>query len=511
MPIAREINTVRNYTIWGGGFGGGLFNSINGTLIPDNALADMSNLHVDHFGVLHSVVKPVESTDCYLAPASPIRAIIGAWNNLWINKQAAGAGIGTLFNEANSGTTYVVDATTTQIADSPAGGGRCWVTAAEGLWVAGHNVTEAHQDVTLGGEWIGSNPMSYTICEFEGRICFNLMNKLRLSDVTDPSLEATWRGPVDPVDGTTMTLANALLLVKMQYPIRHLLRMNGALFIFCDDGIYQMSTFFDGTLRPVYIGAALPRAGSGAPFRIYTDGQLAYYVGNNKFYAFGGSRPECISDKLSLPSIQCWFTGEYDNRLWFFTSTAALPSGSEVNYIYAIDRDTGVWEKYDIQMTSANAPNIDTPTALLGGEDKSAAVRGDRLWIGTSLGKVFYFSPTATGTPLPWSFTTKTYTPSFDAHSRFVHFKIRYVGQDATSPVTITQYVCRDGVATNRLVDTTSLDMVGTGHGMFQKDIECHAEKGEGVYFVVSGSGSCEIADCGVEFTTYGAGDTNRG
>ena len=53
MSVSREINTTKNYTIVGGGFGGGLFNSINGSLIPDNCLADISNLHIDHFGNLH--------------------------------------------------------------------------------------------------------------------------------------------------------------------------------------------------------------------------------------------------------------------------------------------------------------------------------------------------------------------------------------------------------------------------------------------------------------------------
>jgi hypothetical protein len=142
-----------------------------------------------------------------------------------------------------------------------------------------------------------------------------------------------------------------------------------------------------------------------------------------------------------------------------------------------------------------------------------AGIRGDRLWIGTNLGRVYYFTPTDTSTPLPWSFTTKTYTPSFDAYSRFVHFKIRYVGQPLTSPVTITQHVCRDGVDSTSDVILTrasaTLDMVGSGGGMFQKDIECKAAQGEGVYFTVSGTGTCEINDVGVEFTTKGAGDVN--
>jgi hypothetical protein len=44
---------------------------------------------------------------------------------------------------------------------------------------------------------------------------------------------------------------------------------------------------------------------------------------------------------------------------------------------------------------------------------------------------------------------------------------------------------------------------------MFQKDIECHADLGEGVYFTVSGTGTCQIADVGVEFSTKGANDVN--
>jgi hypothetical protein len=506
MPLNKEINTVKNYTVWSGGFLGGLFDSIDGALIPDNALHAISNLHIDHYGVLHSVTKPVENTDCYAAGLSgPIRSIMGSWANLFINRN------GSMYNESNQGTVYTVDTNTAQVADSPADTAvRYYVRYTTGLWstaTGGTNITEADEDFP-------QTHMSSTVCEQEGRIWFNLAHILRGSDVTDPDLEETWRGPKDPVDNT-MTLANTLFFSKMQQQIRYLLKMNGSLYIFCDDGIYSQNTFIDGTQRPVYLGAGMPRFGTGAPFRIYTDGQMAYWVGNNKFYAFSGSRPQVISDKLNLPAAVCWFTGEYDNRLWFLvcTATNGLPTGSEVNYIYAVDRDSGAWEKYDIQMTSAASPNIDTPTALMGGEDKSVGVRGDRLWIGTTLGKVFYLSPTATGTPLAWSFTTKTYTPSFDAYSRFVHFKIRYVGQAASSPVTVSQYVCRDGIAgsADTLVTraTTTLDMVGAGGGLFQKDLECHAEIGEGVYFTVSGTGTAQICDVGVEFSTRSSGDVN--
>jgi hypothetical protein len=55
----------------------------------------------------------------------------------------------------------------------------------------------------------------------------------------------------------------------------------------------------------------------------------------------------------------------------------------------------------------------------------------------------------------------------------------------------------------------TTLDMVGSGGGMFQKDIECHADLGEGVYFTVSGTGTCTINDVGVEFVTRSSGDVN--
>lgn len=501
MPINKEINSLKNYTVWAGGFSGGLFNAIDGSLIPDNALHDMSNLHVDHFGVLHSVTQPTEYTNLYKNDGTgPIWGIMSSRGALWANRQ------GVLYKESATGTTYVVDFSLTQMANSPALQKDCWVFDDNGLYVNGVNITAADQDVCTGA------PLSTTITEFEGRIWFNVSpggtweaNVLRGSDLTDPALEETWRGPVDPVDGTTMTLANALILVKFQQAIRYLLSMNGSLVIFCDDGIYTLNTFFDGTKRLVYCGEVLPSWGTVPIIHLYTDGQMAYYVSTNKFYAFNGT-PQCISDRLSLPAASCWWTGEYNGRLWFLVSTDTLPDGTTPNYLYSIDKATGAWEKYDIQMTAKNGATYDTPTSLMGGEDKAFYSHGDRLYLGTSLGKVFYLSPTATGTPLAWSFTTKTYTPSFDAYSRFVHFKIRYVGQTASSPVTIKQYVCRDGTAT--LVGTdTSLDMMGSG--FYQKDIECQAQLGEGVYFVVSGTGTAEIADCGVEFTTKSTGDTN--
>lgn len=507
MPTNREVNTVKNYTIWNGGFSGGLFNSISGTMIPDNCLANVSNLHIDHFGVLHSVTKPTENTDCYAAGLSgSIRGLMPTGLNLYVNRN------GTMYNEANQDTTWSVDTVTTQVAESPIVG-RQWVVYTSGLWNSGTNVTTADQDFSD----YSSNCTSSTIAEFEGRIVFNMGNLLRWSDLTNPGLEETWRGPVDPVDEVTMTLANTLFFIKMPSLIRKLHVCRGSLYVFCDNGIYSAPTLDvvngTGSIRKVYGGAYLPRFGTGAPFSLYSDGNIIYYVCNNKLIAFDGSEGRLISDRLSLPSSLAWYAGEYDNRIWFLLCTEQSPDGAVANSMYCVDKTTGAWEKYDITRVSLNDSATETPTAMTAGNDPVVGTRGDRLWIGTNLGRVYYFSPTATGTPLPWSFTTKTYTPSFDAYSRFIHFKIRYVGQPSSSPVTIVQHVCRDGV--DKTTDTIltrsdeTLDMVGAGGGMFQKDIECRADTGEGVYFTVSGTGTCEIADVGVEFTMRGAGDVN--
>jgi hypothetical protein len=507
MSVAKEINSLRNFTIWNGGFGGGLFNSINGSLIPDNCLADISNLHIDHFGNLHSVGKPTQSTDCYATALSgSIRALIPTSGNMYINRN------GTMYNELNQGTVWTVDTITTQVSESPATiGFRQWVTYNDGLWDSGTNITAADQDFDIG------SLMSSTITEFEGRVVFNMANLLRWSDLTNPALEETWRGPKDPVDLTTMTLANTLFFIKMPTPIRKLQKCRGSLYVFCENGIYASPTLDvvggTGSIRLVYFGAYLPKFGTGAPFTMYSDGLAIYYICNNKLIAFDGSNANLISDRLNLPSTLAGYAGEYDNRLWFLLCTEAQPDGAVANAMYAIDKTTGAWEKYSIARTSLNDSATETPTAMSAGNDPVVGIRGDRLWIGTNLGRVYYFTPTDTSTPLPWSFTTKTYTPSFDAYSRFVHFKIRYVGQALTSPVTITQHVCRDGIDSTSDVILTrasaTLDMVGSGGGMFQKDIECKAAKGEGVYFTVSGTGTCEIADVGTEFSTTGAGDVN--
>jgi len=509
MPVSREVNTQKNFVVWNGGFSGGLFNSINGSLIPDNCLADMSNLHIDHFGKLHSVGKPTKSTDCYTTHegiSGSIRALIPSSLNMYVNRN------GTMYLEANPTNHWAVDTITTQVAESPATGW-VWVTYVDGLWDAGVAVPEADEDFVSYAE----SCTSLTVAEFEGRIVFNLGNILRWSDLTNPLLEETWMGPKDPVTPFAMTLANTLFFIKMRNFIRYLQKCRGSLYIFCDDGIYAAPTLDvvggTGSIRQVYSGAYLPCFGTGAPFKMYSDGLAIYYVCNNKLVAFDGSNANLISDKLSLPSSLAWYAGEYDNRLWFLLCTEQLPNGAVANNMYAIDKTTGAWEKYAITRTSLNDSATETPTAMSAGNDPAGGTRGDRLWIGTNLGRVYYFTPTDTSAPLPWSFTTKTYTPSFDAYSRFVHFKIRYVGQTLTSPVTITQHVCRDGVdsTSDTLVTraATTLDMVGTGGGMFQKDIECHADLGEGVYFTVSGTGTCTINDVGVEFTTKGAGDVS--
>ena len=98
---------------------------------------------------------------------------------------------GTLYNEANQTDTYAADAVTTQVADSPAGVGRFYVTYTNGLYNAASgtatNIEYADEDILTGGE----SPASSTICEFEGRIWLNLGSRLRGSDLTDPSLEET--------------------------------------------------------------------------------------------------------------------------------------------------------------------------------------------------------------------------------------------------------------------------------------------------------------------------------
>jgi len=497
MPINREINTQKNFTVWNGGFSGGLFNSINGSLIPDNCLADMKNLHVDHFGVLHSVPKPWEYTSAHVAGLSgPMKAVISNSAGVWCNRD------GTLYDVGNLPTTYAAGGY--QTAESPAGGGIQWVSA--GLYSPAGANTYPTQDFPEGG--------SSTICEFEGRIWLNIDNILRGSDLTNPTLEETWRGPVDPVDETTMTLANCLIMAKLPQVIRYLFKCNGALYVVTYDGIYALSTFFDGTLRRIYSGGLMPLWAGDALPHIYSNGSQYSYVSGTKLVIASGGVPQVISDKLSLPTAIQWFVTEWDNRLWFLICTEADSTGAVPNYLYSVDKDTGAWEKFDIQMTTAGAPNIDTPTCMMGSEDYAGSQFGDTLWLGTTLGKVFYFGfSSPNSVHLPWSFTTKTYTPSFDAYSRFVHFKIRYVGQAAASAVTVKQYVCRNGVAgaADTLVTRAdvTLDMIGTGGGMFQKDLECHADLGESVYFVVSGTGKCEIADVGVEFTTKGANDVN--
>jgi hypothetical protein len=503
MPVNREPNTQKNYTIWNGGFGGGLFNSINGSLIPDNCLADISNLHIDHFGVLHSVAKPWQYTVAYVAGLSgPMKAVISNSAGVWCNRD------GTLYDCGNLPTTYIAETTTGQTAESPADPGTIYWVAGNGLQNPTGTVAYATQDLSV------SFPTFGPIIEFEGRIWMSDGNILRGSDLTDPALEETWRGPVDPVDLTTMTLANALIFHKMSQSIRYLFKCNGALYVVTYDGIYQMSSFFDGTMRRVYSGGLMPFWAGDAMPHIYSNGSQYSYVAGTKLVIASGGLPQVISDKLSLPTAIQWFVTEWDNRLWFLLCTEAASAGAVPNYLYAVDKDTGAWEKFDIQMSAVNGGVYDTPTCMMGSEEYAGSQFGDTLWLGTTLGKLYYFGFSSPNpVHLPWSFTTKTYTPSFDAYSRFVHFKIRYVGQALTSPVTITQHVCRDGVDSTSDVILTrasaTLDMVGSGGGMFQKDIECKAAQGEGVYFTVSGTGTCEIADVGCEFSTRGSGDVN--
>jgi hypothetical protein len=107
-----------------------------------------------------------------------------------------------------------------------------------------------------------------------------------------------------------------------------------------------------------------------------------------------------------------------------------------------------------------------------------------------------------TGARMPWTFTTKDFTPSFDAYSRAIHVKFFYIGQAGPSTVATIQLYA-DGA----LIDTVTQDMLGSG--LLHKDYDVAATLANSFHLVVTGTGKADIIDAGIEFTVRRKGDPN--
>jgi hypothetical protein len=297
--------------------------------------------------------------------------------------------------------------------------------------------------------------------------------------------------------------------INMVFPnmlnITYLAGTQTGLLIFGEKEVFSMSTFFGGKAVPIYHGSDLPHGipGSTVIQFPYCDGQNVYYASDRALFVFSGS-PKNLSTVLLLPRMYSFYVGEFKDRIWYLVCTAGHPYGQEVNYIYAINKFTGYWEKYDIQMTAKVGSTYNTPTALTGGVLDTGETM---LMIGTSLGTLYDWFGTMTDTgALPWSVTTKAFSPSFDQPHYPVKFRIDYISQAAASPVVVTTYL--DGVAVTTTITLDMTDGVGGAFLHREFDIPSHLTANS-VQFKLTGTGHAEILSLGYSLSVSAVGDTN--
>jgi hypothetical protein len=243
----------------------------------------------------------------------------------------------------------------------------------------------------------------------------------------------------------------------------------------------------------VYFGPRTP-VSDGVKSYILNNGSSLVYCSADGTYIFNGSGdPQKLDQILAKPSstITQFFVAEYNNRIWVMRGTDGL---------YSMNKTTGYWERYitDTMISGQNFWKLGWP--------RTQCVNSLDLYSGAETGGGSWYQLTKMGGNtqyrMPWTFTTKDYTPSYDAYTRVVHVKFFYLGQTGASTVA-TIRVYGDGV----LIDTVTQEMLGTG--LYHKDFDCAANLANSFHLVVTGTGRADIIDAGIEFTVRRKGDPN--
>jgi hypothetical protein len=310
------------------------------------------------------------------------------------------------------------------------------------------------------------------------RFYYNIGNVLRYSGVSKAHLSKTWTG------------ANAYNFQVFPYGITHLQPLQSGLYVIGEGVISRLTEPKTGSTSEVYYGPRTP-VSDGVTSYMLNNGSAIFYCGQDGTYGYGGGGdPERIDPVLThATAITKFFVAEYKNRIWVMQD----------NGLFAMNKTTGFWEYYD-------------PSTMVTGQafwklgwPRTQSVKTLDIFGGTmgGVGQWYNFTMLAadTGARMPWTFTTKDYTPSFDAYSRVVRVKFYYLGQAASSTATIQVY--GDGT----LVDTVTQDMAGTG--LLHKDYRCVGTLANSFHLVVSGTGKADIVDVGIEFTPRMKGDPN--
>lgn len=333
-------------------------------------------------------------------------------------------------------------------------------------------------DILVGSSsnYTASSGYDWTI--YLNRLYVVTGNVLRYSGVSKAWLAETWGG------------RNIYNFVVFPYAITHLQPMQSGLYVMGAGVISRLTEPNVGSLSEVYYGPRTP-VSDGVQSYVLNNGSSIVYCATNGIYHFGGSGdPQKIDNQIlnTLPITQ-FYVAEYNNRIWILeTISGATPK------LYAMNKATGYWEYYNTQnMVSGDAiiklgwPRTQNVNTL--------DLKGAAWHMLSKLGA-------NTNYRMPWTFTTKDLTSSFDAYTRAIHVKFFYLGQTGASTVATIQLYA-DGT----LIDTVTQEMLGSG--LLHKDYDVAATLANSFHLVVSGTGRADIIDAGIEFTVRRKGDNN--
>jgi hypothetical protein len=343
--------------------------------------------------------------------------------------------------------------------------------------ITGTKVTDAESLATADGSFnpdadVFTAGSGYDWTVYLDRFYFNYGNVLRYSGVSKLTEGVTWIG------------RNAYNFQVYPYTIEHLQPMQSGLYVIGDGVITRMTEPNVGSISEVYYGPRTPIS-DGVQSYVLNNGSSIVYCSTGGIYHFGGAGdPQRIDAPIHhIRSIAQFFAAEYYNRVWVFVQYIDSPSK-----IFAMNKSTGYWEQYE-------------PTTIVPGGANTITKLGwprtqSTLTLDLKGGTWFQFSKLAadTGVRMPWTFTTKDFTPSFDAYTRAVHAKFFYLGQTGVSTVATIQ-IYADGA----LIDTVTQEMLGSG--LQHKDYDVAATLANSFHLVVTGTGKADIIDTGIEFT----------
>jgi len=466
MAIEKEPNSSNNYNVSVGGFKG-LFTSLNAALIPDGYLAAMSNVKIDNFGVAHSVYAPMQETIATPFPAGGITHI----SQPFIKYVQIGTEIYTEDGQKLS------DIGSNQYPIKV-------INYIDSLYFADHEAGLHAADGVIAEANAGFGDVFYCrdICVYKNRLYFAINRTIRFSHPADASLATTWNGDN----------FNNFIDMKDGGQVIEFAPTGSGLVIFTYGKAFLLTEPKSGSIGEIYSGQYGPQMFMYNQHN-YCDGSALYYACWDGFYQFSPTNGlKKLSDQLNLAIYGC-HVGNYDGRLWFLAFPNVVPT-TGVPVLYALNMTTGAWEQYD----SGPARQW---TALCGGGDSIYTDSGE-LSLGASDSTLWSWGRASTqANIMPWTFTTKNFTPSLDCYSRPRSVKLTYAGQAVSSVATVQLYT--DGV----LKDTVTFDMVGSG--LYHVEKQVVADNGNSLQLVVSGTGPMEILDCAIEFIPRHKGDAN--